>query len=341
MLFKLSTTIRHLDFHDSNCLVVPWPNEARIWIEFRAPNDDERKIGHKSYNAMLDAYGEFEPTKKSEPTFAAIAEGRRPPLGKQAKSANDLVIREGPSEGLQYYPNPFAAFVDQTRDMLYTPTKSMASVLRWRYAQEGPAAGLSHRGFFFSTDSGKTWHTIPGRYTLKNVTPRQSVLRMQSIDTEELSRLACSVGREPLAHELLREAKALEFASSRSALIVSISAAEVAAKSVIINRLPEAAWLVESVQSPPLVNILIEYLPVLFPGVEELYVPTKSEGLVKTILEGVQIRNRIIHTGASPPSDEKITEIICAVEALLWVCDCCDGHEWAEGYVRQLRAKGI
>ena len=333
MRFKLAYTVRYLDIHSHESLVVTWPNEESIRLEFRSPTKEERTAGRQSFDAFLNVYGEFNPNKKSFPVFEAIAEGRRPPEGVKAHTADELVYREGPTEWLGNYPNAFIEFADNVCKQLRVTSQAVVSVLRWRYAQEGPQASILYRGFYFSNDTGASWHRIPGRYTIKDISPRSSVLDLRRIDAAELSKLAFHARREPLAHELLREAKSLEHSSPRSALLISVSAAEVAVKSLIVSKVPQARWLVDSVQSPPLVKILEEYVPMLFSDEKQLYVANKAKGLIKTLFDAVQIRNSIVHKGSSAPPDEKVSEIIRAVENLLWVCDYYHGHRWAEEYI--------
>ena len=112
---------------------------------------------------------------------------------------------------------------------------------------------------------------------------------------------------------------------------------EVAVKSVIVNKVPEATWLVDTMQSPPVVNILVQYFPVLFPMEKQFYEATKKHGLIKVIEDAVYIRNQTAHKGTPPPSREKVAEIIAAVQELLWICDYYSGYRWAELHINSLR----
>jgi len=75
MLFKLSYTIRRLDLRGDQSLDISLPNSDEIRLIYRPPSNEEREIGHKSYNAFLDVIGDFKPTKNSLPIFAAMLEG--------------------------------------------------------------------------------------------------------------------------------------------------------------------------------------------------------------------------------------------------------------------------
>jgi hypothetical protein len=333
MLFKLGYSISRLDIHSKKALKLSVEDPENITIEIRAPNKEERAQGHKTFNAICDVFGNFEPTKKALPVFMAIIEGKRPPEKKKAKTAEDMLIREGPSYGIEYYPNPFISFVEKVNKKLSKFTKITISYLRWRYAQEGPPAPIGSRGLSWSNNEGKNWYPLPGSYSAINVTSPSSILRLDEISVDELNESFKLRLEEPVYHELLREAKELKFKSSRSAILISISAAEVAVKEVLYNIVPNSQWLIENIQSPPVFRIIKDYFPQIIP--EEKYIKIKEncESLTIALKKAVFIRNRIAHRGESPPEDEKVEGIIQSVEQLLWICDYCSGYEWSADYI--------
>lgn len=338
MLFKLSYTVDRLDIHSEEILNFKFKGVDNIQLFVRAPTNEERSKGHQSFNAFFDVLSDFEPTQKAYPVFNALIEGRRPPEGEKANCAEDMIHRTGPSYGLDDYPNPFATFIDEVNTRLSSIGREFIKILRWRHAQEGPPAPISHRGFYCSNDNGNSWHRLPMRTGIRNITPRHSVLEFNKIDYEKTLELLESNFHEPVGHELLREAKELEHRSPRSAVLLAVSALEVATKSVILSKAPHAAWFVENIQSPPLVSILIDYIPSLFPDEKIFYERTKERGVIKTIYDAVTIRNEIAHKGFKPPKDEKVSEIIAAVEKLLWVCDYYSGHKWCEQHITRSSA---
>ena len=335
MLFKLCYTVNRLDIHSCEHLELNLGGQEAIRLVLRSPTDEERSRGHKSFNAVLDVLSEIEPTKKSLPFFTALIEGRRPPEGQKAKSAEEMIIREGPLYGLEYYPNPFVSCVDKVRDKLSKAGYAFVGVLRWRYAQEGPPSPIASRGLFCSNDAGATWHPIPGRYSIVNVTPPHTLFVIQETDVNEIRDLI-ETG-EPVYHELMREAKELQHSSPRSSVLIAVSAAEVAVKSVIMNKVPKIKWFVDNIPSPPVVKILIQYLPELFPNEKRFYEAKKEDRLIKTIADAVYIRNKMVHKGNHPLSTEKVSEIIDAVQELLWICDYYSGYHWAELHLNAMR----
>lgn len=338
MLFKLSYTVDRLDIHSEEILNFKLKYEENIQLFVRAPNNEERTIGHKSSNAFFDIQGDFEPTKKAYPIFNALIEGKRPPEGEKSNCTEDMIHRTGPSYGLDDYPNPFVAFVDKVNTKLSSVGHDFISKLRWRHALEGPPAPIRHLGFYCSNDNADSWHTLPGRTSIRNVTPRYSALKSHKVDLEVIQELLESNVLEPVGHELLREAKELQYRSPRSAILIAISALEVATKSVIRSKTPNTAGFVENEQSPPLISIFIDHIPSLYPDVNRFYELSKDRGVIKTINDAVTIRNQIAHEGSNPPKGEKVFEIIAAVENLLWVCDYYSGHKWAEQHINPSRA---
>lgn len=329
MLFKLSYTIRRLDIRGKQAIEICPTDLNGINLIFRSPDDKEREKGHKSYNAFLDIIGDFQPTKKSMPVFEALFEGRRPKEREKATSAEDMIEREGPEYGLDSYPNPFMEFVQNINNQLSFAGKSVTSILRWRYAQEGEPSPISSRGTFCFNEANECWVPVPSQYSVSIVSPSSSVLSSAEVDVCEIERLLCASNIEPLAHELLREAKELQYKSQRSAVLIAVSSAEVAIKSAIAEKIPDVAWLVEENQAPPIVDILVSYFPKLFSDKQLFYKPTKKEGIVKTLFDAVHIRNQMVHKGIGPPSEDKVSRILEDIEKLIWGCDYLSGHEWA------------
>ena len=334
MLFKLCNTIDRFNIRSSDILSFTLDSPEAIRFYLRTPNEEERAKGYESKNALLDILGEFVPTKKALPVFDALFEGRYPPGDEKAKSAEEMIIRVGYPIGLHQYPDPFISFVDKVYDRLSVANKTLVGLLRWRYAQEGPLSPISGGNFLCSNDNGNSWQSIPPRYGMRDVTLYQSTFKIKEADVNEIRELITTGQKEPIYHELLREAKELQYSSPRSSILIAMSAAEVAVKFTIAKKVPESTWLLDSIQSPSLVKILTDYFPVLFPYKIKPYKTSKENSFIETIKDGVSIRNKIIHQGDAPPSIEKVKAIIKSVQELLWVCDYCSDYHWAITHTR-------
>ncbi len=120
-----------------------------------------------------------------------------------------------------------------------------------------------------------------------------------------------------------------------------MSSLEVALKSTIGYLLPDSSWLVENLPTPPLVRMLIEYIPKL-PVINTIngkaLPPPKV--ICDLIKKGVTIRNSIAHIGGNPPSDETVDEILGAIRDIIWLLDYYCGHKWAYDFIsKDIRAE--
>lgn len=139
---------------------------------------------------------------------------------------------------------------------------------------------------------------------------------------------------QPLAHELLREAFSTRTKNPRSSLIVAITALEVGVKDYIARLVPNAKWLVFEAPSPPVVNILNEYLPALPSRAPSGTFKKPPSRLVDTLKKGVKLRNSVIHQGKGNISLPTLREILDAVADVLRALDYHQGFPWSLEYVR-------
>ncbi len=107
----------------------------------------------------------------------------------------------------------------------------------------------------------------------------------------------------------------------RSAVVIGIAAAEVGLKQCIADLVPDAGWLIEKVQSPPLVDMLRKYLPQLPARLkigDQVLPPPKA--VLKGLERGVMLRNRIVHSSvADMPTTDEIDDLLYSVLDLLWM----------------------
>src|SRR5438270_11607402 len=80
---------------------------------------------------------------------------------------------------------------------------------------------------------------------------------------QELQALLDKRVSEPLAHALLREGWSQRRENPSSALLIGMAALEIGIKEYIAECVPDAAWLAENAPTPPIVNMLTDYLPTL------------------------------------------------------------------------------
>lgn len=183
-------------------------------------------------------------------------------------------------------------------------------LLRWRYRYDAPHRPYSILGTEWSRD-GEEWTRAPVRVHL-------SARLVSGFDlTPEVAAgaqvLANSGLSEPVAHQLLREAIDVSGGNPRSALVIAVAAVETGFKHLVADLVPDAAWLVAEAPSPPIVRMLVRYLPLL---------PTRAriDGVVlpppkyaRTLLEeAVKDRNDVVHSGLVDMSDDDLSQTSCS-----------------------------
>jgi len=207
------------------------------------------------------------------------------------------------------------------------------TVLRWRSGlTEGLTNPFLNRREFLSTD-GESWfevHTVRGLKIVMLHPPRQIPLSLES----EVAQLVSATREEPLGHQLFREAWNEKKLHPRSALVIGVAAAEVGLKNLIGTLVPQARWLVDEVQTPSIDNMLRKYLPTLpikakFHG-KTINLPSE---LCKVLASAFQWRNKVVHAGKTPPSEEELELMLRAIEDFLWICDVYSGSQWAGQFI--------
>lgn len=244
---------------------------------------------------------------------------------------NILQWLTSPTESL---PVGFAEFADAAFDTLAEAIVTTLRLLRWRTGHRSTRdPKRSFKSFEWSTTNG-TWAPVirPLSFTL-------DVGMAQHKVTEDIVASIHDLWRnhviEPLAHELFQEAWSQRKTNPKSSLVIGIAAAETAMKQLVSKLVPSSSWLMQNTQSPPLAQMLEEYLPLLPTRVRNNGVPLPPlpKALVGTIKDGVRRRNNIVHGKEEHVSLDSLRRILQGVHDVLYVCDVYAGQIWAMGCV--------
>lgn len=201
--------------------------------------------------------------------------------------------------------------------------RQVGAVLRWRF-------GLSGYDPVFK-DTNVTAQLANGRPLDLYLVP-QSAMGDDSAAIEQgglsaIADLVTSSQREPVPHELWREAWNLRHSNPRSSLVIGVAAAEVGLKQLIATLVPNAKSLVENIPSPPLDTMIRKVLPDL-PIRADVEPSRRAPRHLRTaIIAAVEDRNRIVHLGAMPRGD--LRGALLAIRELLYMFDMYSGHPWA------------
>jgi hypothetical protein len=219
----------------------------------------------------------------------------------------------------QRYAGAVAAGFQKIESVL----RQAGAVLRWRF-------GLSGYDPVFK-DTSVTAQLADGRPLDLHLIP-QSAMGDDGATIEQgglsaVAELVTSSQREPVAHELWREAWNLRHPNPRSSLVIGVAAAEVGLKQLIATLVPDAKSLVENIPSPSLDTMIRKVLPEL-PVRADVEPGRRAPRHLRTaIIAAVEDRNRIVHLGAMPRCD--LREALLAIREFLYMLDLYSGHSWA------------
>ena len=230
-------------------------------------------------------------------------------------------------------PGSLQEFSRTVSSMLSSAAVRAYEIIRWRFDIAGWPRPYSSRGIEWS-DNGTEWHPFPTNLQVRIGSARAGTpLGQERVD--EVNRLLGRGAEEPLAHYILREARASLGRHNVSALVMAMSAAEVGLKQLVSRLVPGAGWLVENVPSPPLVRMLIEYLPQLPLVNADAALAPPAKSILDALRKGVTMRNSATHIGTRHVDIDEVEHVVDAVSDLLWLFDYYGGEEWAQQYLSE------
>jgi len=207
--------------------------------------------------------------------------------------------------------------------------KQVGTVLRWRF-------GLSGYDPVFK-DTTVTAQLANGRSLDLHLVPQSAMgddrANIEQDGLSAAAELVTSFQREPVAHELWREAWNLRHSSPRSSLVIGVAAAEVGLKQLIAALVPHASSLVENIPSPPLDTMIRKVLPDLPIRADVEPARRTPRHLRTAIVAAVEDRNRVVHLGAMPRAD--LRQTLLAIREFLYILDMYSGHPWAEALLAE------
>ena len=218
------------------------------------------------------------------------------------------------------------------RDLLLNYEAKIVNAIRLRCG-EHPLATFSHPEMpvEWSFD-GSAWKFV-GQSILINFLESQLVQEDSDKFRSDLKELVESAQRGSimLAHELLGEAFNVRRQGPRSAVVIAITAVEVAIKQFISERAPShLEWLAESLPQRRVIDAL-RHVP-------NLSETRKGEFLPKPLLgrldRGMRLRHATVHRGAVV-EESALDEALEAVRDLLYALDYYRGLDWALEFVNR------
>lgn len=213
---------------------------------------------------------------------------------------------------------------------LHEDATAILRLVRWHSRKLSPAQPLlGALGSQFSMD-GDSWVPLPVQLSGSASSHGFRPLSMQLVASIEES--FAHGEREPLCQELLREAWSLHYTNIITAVVVIVMALELAAKEFISLVVPNADWLAFNAPSPPVRDILTQYVPDLIASTSSERVALPSEW-ADVVRDAVQLRNVIVHTKSRPTvSLDRFTEIFDVIRAIVDGLEHYRGVPWAPAW---------
>jgi hypothetical protein len=214
-------------------------------------------------------------------------------------------------------------------DQLQAVSRATISIFSWRHGLDvPPGPDVVHQAASYSED-GEKWFSISLVRSLHFVVEMgKSSVSPNHVKHEEIVSKVEAGADEPLGRQIFREAWSQRNTNPRGALVIGVAAAEVGLKRLIGSLVPQATWLMEEIQTPPVRKMLRDFLPTLPIRAKRLDGGPMSlpSELVREVEKAVEYRNKIVHRGAPAPRKQELINALQAISDLLWICDVFQGH---------------
>jgi hypothetical protein len=208
-------------------------------------------------------------------------------------------------------------------------------MFNWTHGLDGPPDPYGRPYAFYSEDGNRSFsYSQARRITVLFEEATHSIFAQNAKNDDVVRKVEAGV-EEPLGRQLFREAWSQIGINPRSALVIGVAAAEVGLKRLIGTLIPAAEWLVQEVQAPPMRKILRDFLPTLpvratWADGSPIKLPTK---VISEVVKASELRNKVVHVGALPPSRQELAIMLRSISDLLWICDVYLGEHWAMKHV--------
>jgi hypothetical protein len=291
--------------------------------------------------------GGFPATQSEKDFVVALLQRRFEPYGGmpiklpyvkngQEQISADGSIRKGFGLPFEAYPPRVQEICDNAKQVLLSAATRFLKLLIWHLQIDAPPNFIQTSTLYWGIKGGN-YHIVGLKR--RKVTANSPVgITWEESDQVALQELWDAGAEEPLAHELLREAKILSGSSPRSALLTLATALETGIKTYIAQTAPQTKGLIDRLPSPPIDQLFRNYLPALHACIGQ-NVPywEKLNGLFASCQKLFKDRNDLTHARSASVEPEKLATYISTASDLLYLLDVLGGHKWAKEYVRLAR----
>jgi hypothetical protein len=342
---RLTLLIRGLHMEDQGPLTIPVKATRELEVQYRRPTSDELEQGADSSpplslgDTMCVIGGTWRVSEANREPFSNLACD-----GGLALTQTLVVFGAVQGTGMRAWD----ALPESLRNMLDVGIGELARaadrtfrLMRWHWQLPGEHNPFRMWSFSWSPDEN-VWQDLPWKMPLRAATVVHSI-RASEAQAREIADAVANGADEPTGHELLREALYLADENPRSALIVGMAAAEIGLKEFVSRRVPAASWLVTETSTPPLLQMLTQYLPDLLKHLKLVpllqFVDGKEKGdfkdpVLRELGRGVFMRNRLVHKPVAAPEPDDVRSVLLAVQDLLGMLDYYSGDSLGRSFIR-------
>src|SRR5260370_6427197 len=212
----------------------------------------------------------------------------------QEQISADGAMREGFGLPFEAYPAGLRKLSDEVTELFLSVATRFVKLLIWNLQLEAPPKFIQTHALYWQIAKGD--YSVVGLKRQSVDAPAPAGITWDERDQADLQLLWDSGADEPLAHELLREAKALSGSSPRSALLILVTAFELGVKAYIMPVAPQTTGLIDTMPSPPIYKLFKDYLPSLHDhSGKEVPYWTKLKYLFTSCKKLFEDRNDLIH----------------------------------------------
>jgi len=209
------------------------------------PNISGKKQSRKSSDDGLDyRFGQHPPLHRYQPWQAGSSVDCYGP--------ND---DHGPDDGLAGYSSEFVKFTKDLEKELNNISTDILHLICWKHKVFGGPHRLEC-GLVRMRWAHENEDATDERFLSKQYPSGVYSLKMPEVWEGELSFDKLESQKAPLYYELLSDGVRTIETSPRSSLVILVAAIETAIKHYVAAAVPDASWLIENIQSPPLVKLL-------------------------------------------------------------------------------------
>ncbi|MCC7473532.1 hypothetical protein IT404_17820 [Candidatus Nomurabacteria bacterium] len=328
---------------------LPLLDGSPFCLSYKGAGNDEISLSFVTANKKRNSPEQQEQLNRSECTvsasrsvpqnimtmFGRLASGKLP--GRSTKGWESAIdadhkIKPGFIVSVKMLPDQLREVVQIFIDEFSDSVNRAVNLLRWYALIVGPhSPARSIRGGIDWSIDNSQWHFIS---SFDPILTLDYSLSAGPNDFNAVQQLLQKGVNEPFCHQLFRESWEQKSINPRSSLVIGMAAAEIGVKEFIADFVPQASWLVENIPSPPLLQMLTEYLPT-FKAMQDGQLPCSvPKFMLQTLREGVKLRNKIAHSPRGKLDSKKLHETLEAVRDLLFLLDYYRGFSWVLPRIR-------